>query len=62
MHLDQPFKLAPRNPLQQIVEHAIVMPHGVAPVRVQVTRQRPEPELNQHRAPCPPFLNRTPVG
>jgi hypothetical protein len=31
MHFDQPVEFTPWNPLQQIVEHAIVMPHGVAP-------------------------------
>ena len=37
---DQTIKLAPRNPLQQIVENAIVVPHGDVLFRVQETRQR----------------------
>jgi len=38
--LGQAIEFAPRNPLQQIGENAIVVPHGVAPFRVQKTRQR----------------------
>ncbi len=40
MRANQLLKHAPRNVLQKIVKNAILMPHGVAPFRVQETRQR----------------------
>jgi hypothetical protein len=40
MRANQLLKHAPRNVLQKIVQNAILMPHGVAPFRVQETRQR----------------------
>ena len=33
----EPIELGPRNPLQEIVENAILVPHGVAPLSCPVT-------------------------
>jgi hypothetical protein len=33
---------APRYMLQQAVKHAIFMPHGIAPLRVQIVAKRPD--------------------
>ena len=40
MLADQLLEHAPWNLLQKVVKNAILMPHGVAPFRVQETRQR----------------------
>jgi hypothetical protein len=52
----------PRHELQQLMQQAIVMPHGAEPFLCPSCRQALESQLNQRHALCPPKLNRTAVG
>ena len=57
---DQAFELGPQQKLQKLVEHALLVPHGIAfcfPKRHETLWK----QKNQHRPPCSGQLNGTAV-
>jgi len=52
--IHKPIEPIPRQHLQDLMQKAMVVPHGADPFRVRAAGKLLESQKNQRHAPCPP--------